>query len=111
MILMAADYIFDATFDQVPCSYDGLVKSDSVVGLEKNIWNLKRIFCGLLFCTIWAGLAKKIWHWPDAAFKKLKTIGFPFNQTLLSPERHSVLSFCCQAVAEKSQFVFSKAWL
>jgi hypothetical protein len=41
---MGADDMFDGALDEPPCSYDGSVKSDDcVVGLEKNIWNLKRI--------------------------------------------------------------------
>ena len=33
----------DDMLDEAPCSYDGLLKSDCVVGLDNSIWNLKRI--------------------------------------------------------------------
>jgi len=41
---MAVDDMFDGAFDEAPpCTYNGSLKSDHVVGLQKNIWNLKRI--------------------------------------------------------------------
>jgi len=40
---MGSDDMFDEAFDESPCSFDGLGNSDFVVGLDKNMWNLKRI--------------------------------------------------------------------
>jgi len=40
---MAVDEMLDGNSVEVPCSYDGFAKPDFVMGLEKNIGNLKRI--------------------------------------------------------------------
>jgi hypothetical protein len=41
---MGPDSMFDGAFAEAPpCRYDGSLKTDFVVGLEKNIWNLKKI--------------------------------------------------------------------
>nr|AAY78890.1 CC-NBS-LRR resistance-like protein [Pinus lambertiana] len=39
---MGADNMFDGALVEVPCNHVGLGMSDFAVGLEKNIWNLKR---------------------------------------------------------------------
>lgn len=41
---MGSDDMLDGDLEEAPaCSYNGSVKSDFIVGLEENIWNLKRI--------------------------------------------------------------------
>jgi len=39
---MGADNMFDGALVEVPCNYNGLGKSEFAVGLEKNVWTLKR---------------------------------------------------------------------
>eukprot|EP00253_Pinus_taeda_P020070 PITA_20070 len=41
--MVADDDMFDGASDEPPCIYDGSFKPDFVVGIEKNIWNLKKI--------------------------------------------------------------------
>jgi len=48
---MGADDMFDGVFDEVPC-YNGSLKYDFVLRLEKNIWNLKRVLFSRERCPL-----------------------------------------------------------
>ena len=49
----------------VVMNHDGLVKSDFVVELDKNIWNLKKSLLQIEVSIVGMhGLGKQVWHWP-----------------------------------------------
>lgn len=73
---MGLDDMFDGASDEAPpCGCNGSAKSDFVVGLEKIIWNLKRIL--LQREVLWGPLAKQLWQWPSPMIKKLKILMYP----------------------------------
>jgi hypothetical protein len=94
---MGGDYMIEGDSVEAPCSCDGLGTSDFVVGLEKNIWNLKRILLqrevSVVGMQCMGGAGKTTMALALCNDKEIKgDLDFLLFKPFLFPKRHFVFS-------------------